>query len=144
MRSMQLRGNTIIACSDGSLPTITDSRRYSCARLSNELQVLNDDAFSTRRSARALSCLDSGTRDFSPRLPHQPIFYPVNNVEYAIQIARDWNTKESSFAGMSPSLWSPNLISANLRPIQWDQPCTSNTGFPPNSFRSSMLRFKDR
>lgn len=42
---------------------------------------------------------DSGMREFPPRLPHQPIFYPVANIEYAIQIARDWNTKESSFAG---------------------------------------------
>jgi hypothetical protein len=30
---------------------------------------------------------------FPPRLPAQPIFYPVLNEEYAIQIARDWNTK---------------------------------------------------
>lgn len=26
-----------------------------------------------------------------PRLPEQPIFYPVTNEEYAVQIARDWN-----------------------------------------------------
>ena len=37
----------------------------------------------------------SGWREFPPRLPHQPIFYPVLNEEYAIQIARDWNVKES-------------------------------------------------
>lgn len=30
---------------------------------------------------------------FPPRLPHQPIFYPVLNFQYAAQIARDWNTK---------------------------------------------------
>jgi hypothetical protein len=30
---------------------------------------------------------------FPPRLPHQPIFYPVCNEEYAVKIARDWNTK---------------------------------------------------
>lgn len=28
---------------------------------------------------------------FPPRLPQQPIFYPVMNEEYAIQISRDWN-----------------------------------------------------
>ena len=32
-------------------------------------------------------------RTFPPRLPEQPIFYPVTNEEYAIQIARDWNVK---------------------------------------------------
>ena len=38
---------------------------------------------------------------FPPRLPHQPIFYPVLNEEYATQIARDWNTKDpaSGYAG---------------------------------------------
>jgi len=30
---------------------------------------------------------------FPPRLPEQPIFYPVLNSEYATQIARDWNAK---------------------------------------------------
>ena len=42
---------------------------------------------------------DSGMREFPPRLPQQPIFYHVANMEYATQIARDWNTKDSSFAG---------------------------------------------
>ncbi len=36
---------------------------------------------------------------FPPRLPEQPIFYPVLNFEYAEQIARDWNAKSGSFAG---------------------------------------------
>ncbi|HEY2008682.1 MAG TPA: hypothetical protein VGH23_06830 [Rhizomicrobium sp.] len=35
----------------------------------------------------------SGFTGFPPRLPDQPIFYPVTNEEYAIQIARGWNTK---------------------------------------------------
>ncbi len=29
--------------------------------------------------------------EFPPRLPEQPIFYPVLNEQYAAQIARDWN-----------------------------------------------------
>ena len=37
---------------------------------------------------------DSGWREFPPRLPEQPIFYPVLEEEYAIQIARDWNTRD--------------------------------------------------
>ena len=36
---------------------------------------------------------DSEMRAFPPRLPEQPIFYPVLNRDYAIQIARDWNAK---------------------------------------------------
>ena len=30
-------------------------------------------------------------RAFPPRLAEQPIFYPVLNEDYAIQISRDWN-----------------------------------------------------
>jgi len=43
----------------------------------------------------------SGFREFPPRLPEQPIFYPVLTEEYATQIARDWNTKDerSGFVG---------------------------------------------
>ena len=37
----------------------------------------------------------SGFSAFPPRLPEQPIFYPVLNEEYAIQIARDWNAKHN-------------------------------------------------
>jgi hypothetical protein len=37
----------------------------------------------------------SGYRQFPPRLPEQPIFYPVLNEEYARQIARDWNVAAS-------------------------------------------------
>jgi hypothetical protein len=34
-------------------------------------------------------------RAWPPRLPDQPIFYPVLNEEYAIKIARDWNVRAS-------------------------------------------------
>ena len=37
----------------------------------------------------------SGWREWPPRLPDQPIFYPVLNQEYATKIARDWNVKAS-------------------------------------------------
>ena len=37
---------------------------------------------------------ETGFTAFPPRLPEQPIFYPVLNEEYAVQIARDWNAKQ--------------------------------------------------
>jgi hypothetical protein len=37
----------------------------------------------------------SGWRRFPPRLPGQPIFYPVLQQDYAVRIARDWNVPES-------------------------------------------------
>jgi len=44
---------------------------------------------------------DKGMREFPARLPHQPIFYPVANIEHARQIASDWNKvdEKSGFAG---------------------------------------------
>lgn len=37
----------------------------------------------------------SGWRAWPPRLPEQPIFYPVLNEDYATRIARDWNVPAS-------------------------------------------------
>lgn len=37
----------------------------------------------------------SGWKAWPPRLPDQPIFYPVLNEQYAIMIARDWNVPAS-------------------------------------------------
>ena len=50
-----------------------------------ELELIRDNAF----------------RAFPPRLPQQPLSYPVLNEEYWVQIARDWNTKDeaSGFEG---------------------------------------------
>jgi hypothetical protein len=36
---------------------------------------------------------ESGYRRFPPRLPEQPIFYPVCNERYATEIAQRWNAK---------------------------------------------------
>jgi hypothetical protein len=46
---------------------------------------------------------DSGFTRFPPRLPDQPIFYPVLNFAYAERIAKEWNTKSDSFAGFVTS-----------------------------------------
>ena len=39
--------------------------------------------------------VQSGMREFPPRLPEQPIFYPVLSEAYAVKIARDWNVPAS-------------------------------------------------
>ncbi|HEX7150015.1 MAG TPA: hypothetical protein VF618_00905 [Thermoanaerobaculia bacterium] len=45
---------------------------------------------------RELELLEaSGWRRWPPRLPEQPIFYPVTNEEYATEIASKWNVVES-------------------------------------------------
>jgi hypothetical protein len=47
--------------------------------------------------------VESGWTKFPPRLPDQPIFYPVLNFAYAERIAREWNTTSDSFAGFVTS-----------------------------------------
>ncbi len=45
--------------------------------------------------------LEAGSKRFPVRLPGQPYFYPLLTLEYAQQIARDWNapSQESGYAG---------------------------------------------
>jgi hypothetical protein len=38
---------------------------------------------------------ETGRKRWPPRLPGQPIFYPVTNEEYAAEIASGWNVKQS-------------------------------------------------
>ena len=38
----------------------------------------------------------SGFLRWPPRLPEQPIFYPVTNERYATEIAKKWNIKDSA------------------------------------------------
>ena len=45
---------------------------------------------------RELALIEAtGMHAFPPRLPEQPIFYPVLSEDYAVKIARDWNVPAS-------------------------------------------------
>jgi hypothetical protein len=57
--------------------------------------------FRPTRMAELKLIAASDFRAFPPRLSHQPIFYPVLDLEYARQIARDWNAPDefSGFVG---------------------------------------------
>lgn len=55
--------------------------------------------------------INSGYREFPSRLSEQPIFYPVLNEEYAIQIARDWNVKASGSGYVTKFLIKSDFIS---------------------------------
>lgn len=45
--------------------------------------------------------IESNYKAFPPRLDWQPIFYPVMNEDYAIEIAKEWNANDafSGYAG---------------------------------------------
>jgi hypothetical protein len=36
-----------------------------------------------------------------PRLPEQPIFYPVTNEQYAAEIAEKWNVRDSGYGAVT-------------------------------------------
>ena len=74
---------------------------------------------------------DLGMREFPPRLPHQPIFYPAINADYARQIARDWNTRDanSGFVGFVTEFAVDNAYIAKFAPHVAGALHTRNTGF---------------
>ncbi len=43
--------------------------------------------------------IESGMKCFPPRLFWQPIFYPVLNIQYAIDIAEGWNMRDPDSDG---------------------------------------------
>jgi hypothetical protein len=43
----------------------------------------------------------SGFKRWPPRLPEQPIFYPVTNERYASEIAERWNVKDSKYGAVT-------------------------------------------
>ena len=55
-------------------------------------------------------------RAFPPRLPEQPIFYPVCNEEYAAEIARTWNTTDpsSGHAGFVTRFEVPDAVALDF------------------------------
>ena len=67
----------------------------------------------------------SGFVRFPPRLPDQPIFYPVTSEAYATKIARDWNTKDerSGFVGYVLSFKVNRSILANYQIQENLSPC---------------------
>ena len=51
-----------------------------------------------------------GMRAFPPRLPEQPIFYPVLSEAYAVKIARDWNVPASGKGYVTRFLVAKTLL----------------------------------
>ena len=43
----------------------------------------------------------TGYRRWPPRLPGQPIFYPVTNQRYAAEIAEKWNVRDSGYGAVT-------------------------------------------
>lgn len=69
----------------------------------------------------------SGFRRFPPRLPEQPIFYPVCNEAYAIEIAQGWNARDSGFGYVTRfavrtaflSRYEPQVVGARHHEEYW-------------------------
>jgi hypothetical protein len=85
---------------------------------------------------------ESGFQAFPPWLAHQPIFYPVLNEQYAVQIARDWNTRDeaSGFVGYVTASASPPPSRNGTRSGRWAAPGTRSYGSRRRNWKSSIGR----
>ena len=70
----------------------------SARKLDEELWVMKETITLWRPTGRnELKLVEgSGWKRWPPRLPEQPIFYPVTNFGYAERIARDWNSTQAA------------------------------------------------
>ena len=80
----------------------------------------------------------SGMRAFPPRLPGQPIFYPVLSEEYARKIARDWNVPASG-KGYVTRFVCRGFFSINTGSRKPAGEAIASIGYPPTSFPPSMV-----
>jgi hypothetical protein len=80
----------------------------------------------------------SGWARFPPRLPDQPIFYPVENEAYATQIARDWKVK-SSGAGFVLRFAIETAFLSITRCNKSAPRRIANTGYPPKTSKTSTI-----
>ena len=76
----------------------------------------------------------SGWREWPPRLPGQPIFYPVLDEEYATMIARDWNVKHSGRGYVTRFQVRRGLMAHILR-----HPAARQAHFPKKSWRRTAI-----
>ena len=78
-------------------------------------------------------------RAFPPRLPIQPIFYPVLNFDYAAHIAREWNTGDpvSGYAGFVTKWDIDDDYAARLKSKLWARAVTKSCGCPPSRWTNS-------
>ena len=80
----------------------------------------------------------SGSTAFPPRLPEQPIFYPVLNEEYAAWISRNWNVRDHG-SGYVTRFRDPRRVREALSgAVRRGRPCRRNCGCPPRNWRSSI------
>src|SRR4026208_1971876 len=80
------------------LPTITNLRQAS--GIIGKGSEIKDMILYRPVGLQELALIyDSGMKAFPARLPQQPIFYPVLDLEYARQTASDWNARNGQLAG---------------------------------------------
>jgi len=59
---------------------------------------------------------ESEFKRWPPRLPEQPIFYPVTNEKYAAEIAERWNIKDSRYGAVTR--FEVNAVFMSRYPVQ--------------------------
>ena len=80
----------------------------------------------------------TGYKRWPPRLPDQPIFYPVTNEQYAIEIARDWKVQASGQGFVTRFQYGANswIATPSIRSVAHTIP---SGGFQLRNWRRSMI-----
>ena len=86
----------------------------------------------------------SGMRQFPPRLPEQPIFYPVTTEDYAVKIARDWNVPASGSGFVTRFEVRTDFLSGYEVQEAGGTVHTANIGYPPKTWTHSTPRSSAR
>ena len=73
-------------------------------------------------------------RRWPPRLPEQPIFYPVTNEKYAAEIAERWNAKDGEDGYVTKFRVKKGFMEQVRCTSKLGHHITRNGGFPPGTW----------
>ena len=71
---------------------------------------------------------ESGWRRFPPRLPEQPIFYPVLTLAYARQIARNWHVQQGGAGFVTEFFYRPGVCQEVQGEDRWQRDPPGSVG----------------
>jgi hypothetical protein len=77
----------------------------------------------------------TGFKRWPPRLPGQPIFYPVTNEKYAAEIAEKWNVKDSGYGAVTRFFVQP-LSCRGMKSSKLARLITPNGGYLPANLKN--------
>lgn len=103
----------------GDVEQATEACRIAGARIAELAEILGEtvDLYRPVGPDELRLLEEADFRAWPPRLPEQPIFYPVTNAAYAEQITREWNLPEDGRAYVTRFTVNRRFLSAYPRKV---------------------------